>query len=286
MNNNEGSSGVGLALTGAEQRNYDIRKVIAELHPVSFFELQPEDMIWRYEDFYPLGDKKFNVHAPTKGIDISSPDYDHRRKSIDYTIGAMNLANYVNAGFFVLHPVHQEGYFDPSERRRRRDIFLGSFSEIAAYRRENSHAYTLCLENVEPMKYPATLEELEEAAELCGDTDMLLDIPHIWNTQRVLQNQSDVLGNVPGLEEIRSQDLVRYIRAFLAKQSDRVPYYHVANFGDSPVRTHDPLNRNSLNPLLRDVLRSIPRKPIMLEIYRQSTSVMLESVKTIEGVFE
>ena len=39
MNNNEGSSGVGLALTGAEQRNYDIRKVIYKLKKRTSFRL-------------------------------------------------------------------------------------------------------------------------------------------------------------------------------------------------------------------------------------------------------
>jgi endonuclease IV len=250
---------IGYAICDIENKNQKIESAIKHL-PANAIEFQRELNIWdvpllrRIAKNYEF----ISVHAPTRYVDLSSSNDGMQKRATKKTTESMDIAHDINANLLVLHPVHPahyEGWSEPRRRHQRRQQFIETFhSAIVPHYIDNSHSYRIAIENIEYSKYPATLEETLElniTLNSMHPVEIVLDIPHIWNSRRMLaenNNLKDKVFGYPWTPEV----LHDYVEKFIRHNHDRIAMYHVADFGDNPIRTHDPISKKTIHPELKD----------------------------------
>jgi hypothetical protein len=279
---------IGYAICDLDAKHDNIEKSLISI-PSNAIEIQREGNSWDNKTLKKVTNNYdfISVHAPTRYVDISSNDKGMLDRSRQKTLKAMQLAHEINANIFVVHPVHYEGWMEPKERNERRTTFIQTFQDhLVPYYLDNFHNYKIAIENIEYSKYPATLEETAELhATLSGThpVGIVLDIAHIWNSRRMLAENphlNDKVYGYPWTPEI----LHDYVEKFIRHNEDNIVLYHVANFGTEPIRTHDPINSDSINPELQKLIPILKRKPIIMEIYGQEYDILNESKRTIEEI--
>ncbi len=279
---------IGYAICDLDQNNTDLARTLKKL-PANAIELQKEGNSWG-KDQISKSTKKYDfisVHAPTRYTDLSSMDPKMLEYSQKKTIETMNLANEINAHTLVIHPVHHEGWLEPKDRIHKKNIFLSTFENVLVpHYLDNFHEYRIAIENIEYSKYPATLEEtgeLHAALNTIHPVGIVLDIPHIWNTRRILaenEHLEDKVYGYPWTPEI----LYDYVEKFIRHNKEHIDLYHIANFGENPVRTHDYIARDKIHPELEMIIPLIKDKPIILEVYNHNYQPIKESKKAIEEI--
>ncbi len=279
---------IGYAICDLDKKHDEIEKSLNNI-PSNAIEIQREGNSWDLETLRRLTrDYDFiSVHAPTRYVDLSSNDPGMLERSKQKTIDSMNLANEINASVFVIHPVHYEGWVEPKERNDKRNTFIQTFQDqILPHYLDNFHNYTLAIENIEYSKYPATLEETAElhaTLSAIHEVGIVLDIAHIWNSRRMLAENpslSDKVYGYPWTPEV----LYDYVEKFIRHNNNNIVLYHVANFGTDPIRTHDPITKETINPELKRLIPLMKEKPVILEIYNQESEILKESKRALEEI--
>lgn len=277
---------IGYAVCDLDKTREDIRRIKTSL-PGRAIEIQREGKIWTLPMLIDATENYefISVHAPTRNTDISSRDDMKLEYSRNKTIESMDIAHGIGADILVLHPVHYEGWLEPNDRNKKRNIFLDTYEHvIVPYYLDNFHDYHIAIENIEYSKYPATLEETEElhkAMNSIHPVGMVIDIPHIWNSRRILSENphlEDMIYGYPRTPEV----LYEYVEKFIKHNHDNILMYHIANYGTNPIRTHDPITEDTVHPDLKRLVGIIRDKPIILEIYKHDYKTLRESKKTIE----
>lgn len=277
---------IGFALSDMIDEHKDLRKAISRLKP-DMIELQLDDFTWDIKDAKDELEKMsfISVHAASKDLDLSSEDKEMRGKSLQRTLESMDFAYDTGADALVLHPVNNM-YLSPTERleskERFKDIFRGPLTK---HYDERGHKYSLCLENIEYPKYPSTLEETLELYHSLSDgrknIKMTIDIPHVWNSQRILRENPERYRRLtigfPGEESLSD-----YVRKFMEENTDKIGLYHIAAFGDNPVRTHEPIYPETMNTEYSELIGIMKKRPILLEIHDQPFTVLEYSKKIME----
>ncbi|NLX04326.1 MAG: TIM barrel protein [Phycisphaerae bacterium] len=282
-----GQTYVGFAISDCNPQQRNLLEVLEFLNPADGVELQPEFGIWDVDAAMDLLCRcPFRtVHAPSNGIDISTPTEPKGEDDIRKTLASMDFAHRVGAGAFVIHPVNAEYPLNLDERQHRRRVFLHTFrNQIVPHYRDRGYTFDLCLENIEFSKYPAMLEELIELQETCSQwapVKVVLDVPHIWNTRRIVQENEDRRRAMyqPSLDV----GLVEQVAGFIEQYRDRIAFYHLANFGVDPVRTHDPITPTKIHPELKEILPLLSDKSIILEVYTGPRDKLKESERTVRS---
>lgn len=275
---------IGHAITDMEEKNKDLSNTLKQLGAKAV-EIQKEKKIWADKKIKELTKNYefISVHAPTTATDISSVNQKLRERSIAKTLTSMNLANELNADVLVIHPVHYEEFIQPKDRIWKRNLFMDSYENlIVPYYLENQHKYKIGIENIEYSKYPATLEELAElqaATSAIHPTGMVIDIAHIWNSRRILEENDYLKEKVYGYPRT-PEILFEYVAEFIKNEKSKILMYHVGNFGVNPIRTHDPLI--DVHPELKKIMPKLKDKPIILEIYGQDYETLKKSRETAE----
>ena len=276
---------IGYALSDTVGEHRRLKKTLEELKP-EMIELQLDDFVWDFDEAYEELQKVgfISVHSAAKGIDISSEDVRTMDYSLRRTLRSMDIAKELGADILVMHPVN-DMYLDPVQRLRAKDRFRDMFSgTITNYHKDNGHEYTICLENIEYPKYPATFEEAEGLLEDVAKNGMVklaIDIPHVWNIRRILREDPEryrpLTNGFPDDERLDG-----HIRRFIERRRENIGIYHIAGFGEDPVRTHDLIYRDSINSEYIELIDELRKKPLLMEIHDQS----LESFKYSKRVLE
>ncbi len=252
-------------------------------------ELQPEKGIWKYGKLERniLNRVDFlSVHTPTQnGVDISSPDEEVRRKSIEMYQKRMDLTDDVGAKVLVLHPIQQplEEFLTPGQRIERFGIFGDVFREhLVPYHRENEHSYGLGIENLEYSGGPSTLEETARLTRECTDyypeyTYMVLDIPHILHSYSILREKrnSHLRDDILGYPR-KERSVVGDVASFIDDFGENITHYHVANYRSTNARTDGPLGVY-INQDLRRIIPYLGDKPVILEIQNEDLEALKRS---------
>ena len=279
---------LGYALSDVVKEHEDLAYTIERLGSFNVLELQPENFIWDCNSTKYLTDRiSFkSIHAPSDGLDLSSDNSHLKYESILKTIDSMDLADNIGAQTLVIHPVNNM-HLNPQERLIRKEFFLTTLAEnIAPHYIKNNHSYSICLENIEYPKYPATLEEaltLNAEASTIMPVRMVLDIPHVWNSIRILNENPDYYKDWTHGFPIE-ESFEKYLRTFIEKHDDKIGIYHIAGFGTDPIRTHDPIRENTLNEEYKQLIDLIRKKPIVMEIHSPEYEHFIESYMTIRGI--
>lgn len=262
----------GYALCDVAESQVNLEDALKGLGKSDVVELQPERFIWDMEKARPyLNNMKFiSVHAPSGGLDLASKDSKLRYETVLETIKTMDIAHDIGAKDLVLHPVNNM-YNDPKERLEQKAIFMQSFRDLLDYYEKQGHAYKICVENLEYPKYPATLEEtlmLQDEVSKIHDGGMVIDIPHIWNTRKILREDPkryiDWTNGYPNDEE----KLGDYVRKFLERNEDKIVLYHIAGFHDGDkVVTHGPIRTDDMNTEYYELRDQLRKKPMVMEIH-------------------
>ncbi len=280
---------IGYALSDVVEEHKDLKRILESFSVPDTLELQPENFLWdvdKAKDYLKKTDF-LSVHAASADLDLSSPDAEERYRSILATIKSMDLADYVGADTLVVHPINNM-HLNPQERLQRKLNFLQTLKyDITPHYFDNNHKYRICLENIEYPKFPSTMEEtliLTEEASNFIDAGMVIDVPHIWNSRRILNENPNYYkewtSGFPNNEELSD-----YLNTFIDKYEDKIGLYHIAGFGDGPVRTHDPLDDEFIRREYLPIADNIKNKPIILEIHHPSHLKMIESREKLMKYF-
>jgi endonuclease IV len=278
---------IGYAVCDICPQATNLSNALIDLGEVEVIELQKESNIWNIRSARNLLSNYMylSIHSPNKDIDLSSPERTMQKHSYKKTIKTMDLANRISADALILHPINNQN-LSPEKRIQHRDVFLNVWKNILVpHYNRNRHKYTVCIENIEYPKYPATLEELSELQKdtsITLPTSLTLDIAHIWNTRRILIEQQDLF-NAVGRPQSLKHSLFQYVTEFISKHNEDIELYHMANFGEDPIRTHDPITDGNINPELKKILSHLKNKPIILEIYEGFPHSLIESKKVLIG---
>lgn len=280
---------VGYALSDVVEEHENLRNILELTSLPDTLELQPEKFLWNLNEAKDYLDKvKFlSVHAPAANLDLSSHDQRERYESILATLKGMDIANELDANTLVIHPINNM-HLNPQERLQRKNKFLEVFqNDIAPHYSQNGHRYKICLENIEYPKLPSTLEEtliLTEEASKFMDAYMILDVPHIWNSRRILRENPDYYRELtPGFPG--DESLETYFNNFVEKYDDKIALYHIAGFGENPVETHNPITEELVEKDYLKLIKNIKRKPVILEIHHPSYIKMVESRENLIKYF-
>lgn len=276
---------VGYAISDCNQHQVQLAQTLNYLAPFNVIELQPERNLWNVDEALPriMACPYRGVHAASDNLDLSNPLALRREEAIRKTLASMDLAHLIHAQVLVLHPVNSNAHLSWEERMLHRDIFLQVFqTALVPHYHHGRHAYTICLENLEYPKLPASLEEFIDLFHACSaihPVGMVLDIPHIWNTRRIIMENPQLqrhfnLGNL-------ERGLVDYVTHFLSHYQPYIKMFHLANFGTHPVRTHDPVTRGEIHPDLRVLLPLLRERPIILEVYTGPISGLKDSQEVV-----
>lgn len=272
---------VGYAISDCNQHQVHLGDTLKYLAPFNVIELQPERNLWDLDEALPrlLECPYRNVHAASDRLDLSTPLAIRREEAIRKTLASMDLAHLIHAQVMVLHPVNTDGLLSWEERMLHRDIFLNVFeTALVPHYQRCGHKYTICIENLEYTKLPASLEEFSDLFHACSaihPVGIVLDIPHIWNTRRMILENPQIQRhfNMSNLQ----LGLVEYVTRFLQHYRPYIKMFHLANFGTHPVRTHDPITFAEIHPDLRALMPLLNDRPIILEVYTGPISGLKES---------
>ena len=277
---------IGYALSDTVEEHLDIKRAIDVLKP-NMLELQLDNFTWNFKNYIDdLRNLEFiSVHAPSMNLDLSSDNEELSKKTISKTIIGMNVADFIGASTYVIHPVNNM-FLDPVQRIRNKDKFKDIMTNsILPYYTANNHKYKICLENIEYPKYPSTLEESIELVrsfkEQSNNVKMVMDIPHIWNSIRILNENPERYTQLTNGYPIKT-NFIEYIKKFIEENSADIGLFHMAGFGENPVQTHNPLYGEFLNEEYIRLKHSFKNKPITLEIHNSDYETFMKSKKSIE----
>ena len=277
---------IGYALSDTVKEHLDITKAIDVLKP-SMLELQLDNFAWNFTNYIAhLKNLEFiSVHAPSMDLDLSSEDEALSKESLSKTIKGMEIANFVGASTYVIHPVNNM-FLDPVQRIRNKDKFKEIMTNsILPHHIDNNHKYKICLENIEYPKYPSTLEESIELVKFFKDKSdcvkMVMDIPHIWNSIKILNENPEKYTQLTNGYPIKT-DFIKYLKRFIEDNSEDIGLFHIAGFGENPVQTHNPLYGEFLNEEYIQLKHSLKNKPITMEIHNSDYETFIRSKKSIE----
>lgn len=247
----------------------------------SVVELQLTNFQWTVDDaLADLAKKDYiSVHNASRDIDLSSANEQFRQQSIVVTKQGMDFAYKVNSNTLVLHPVNNM-HLNPTQRLESVVRFMKSFEELKSYYEKENHQYTMCVENLEYPKYPATLEETLDLQKRTS-TGIVIDVPHIWHSRDILLENPDYYRNLT-LGFPFAESLNEDLTTFLESNSELVTLFHVAGFGHKPLRTHAPIYKE-LNSIYVDLRSELIKKPIIMEIYNQSKEEIEMNKKVFRG---
>ena len=277
---------IGYAVSDCNPREKILANLLESLNPLEAVELQPELGYWNIEQAIDqLKACPFRtVHAPTRDLDLSTPYTAKHELAIRRTLEQMDLAARVDAHLFVIHAVHAGYPLDFEERYHRRRVFLNTYRKVLVpYYRNNKHQYQFCVENIEYSKFPATLHELIQLQDDCFEIQpvgLVLDVPHIWNTRRMIFEDESLIQEFG--DTMQDHDLVQHVSQFIDRHLDRISLFHLANFGVNPIRTHDPITPTTIHPELKAVLPKIRERPVILEVYNGPVESLVESYHTVK----
>ena len=280
---------IGHAVSDCNHSQRNLKETLSQMDTSEAIELQPEYEFWDISSALPILDKYLfkSVHAPCQRVDLSSLNLLHRASSVDRTIESMNIADKINADSFVLHPVQAESFISPEERDERRGIFLEVFrSYLIKHYDKEKHRYKISFENLEYSKFPATFEELIGLADECSSylpVSLTVDIPHIWNSNRILRKTPDLLRNMKGYDGLY-RDLPGYVSDMILRHYNSISHFHIANFrvDENLIKTHDPITQNSTNQDLIAIIPMLKGKPIILEVYNSPLRICKESERNVK----
>ncbi|MFP4111911.1 MAG: sugar phosphate isomerase/epimerase family protein [Candidatus Woesearchaeota archaeon] len=282
---------VGYAISDCVHK--DLAESLESLGKTDVVELQLDDFIWDLDTARNSLDKIgfISVHVASKDQDLSADESHIKHSTILNTIKSMDFAHEAGADSLVIHPINNM-YLDPGQRLQRKRNFLKVFKDnLIPHYQDNGHEYIICLENIEYPKYPATLEEslmLHREASTYHQVGMAIDVPHVWNTRRILrEDPARYIDWTAGYPDDR-ENLADYISGFIERNKDKIVLYHIAGFsekpGKNPVTTHGPLYGEFINDEYRILMELLKDKPIVMEIHDEDYEVMKLSKESMEGL--
>ncbi|MEM2637424.1 MAG: TIM barrel protein [Candidatus Korarchaeota archaeon] len=238
-----------------------------------------------------------SVHSPAQGRDISSLNTEFRRFSIRETLRALKIVSRQKAYTFVLHPgqfyertnkasiilddyIYDTGYFwdRPEQRNVAMENFILSFQEIMNAIYNEGITAIVALENLEYPRFPADLYDLlylrDRITELGFNFYMVLDIPHLWHSMRIMKE-----GGRWQMGEISFIDYVEKLFKYFLQD---IVIVHLAGCKDH--RTHEPIEyKESYAPSeldMREVAGIISRirMPIVIETHSHITGLVRSTI--------